>query len=904
MNSRYLLGIIGGLCLISPLKSQVYVNASAEGGNDGSSWENAYTQLQVALENSLEGDEIWIAAGTYLPGREGDSSASFIINKNIKIYGGFSGLETQLEERDLSTHPTILSGDLEGNDDPSNFTLNREDNAFHVIWIDASITNSTLLNGLFVQGGHADGDINTNLGQSRGGGIYSRGAPIIQNCKIRNNYALNDGGGIYLDSVQSSGTQILNCEIINNHSDDDGGGIEAVFAYQETIRIDSCIVQGNTASAVGAGIHIKSSNIQVSNSQILDNVSESFGGGIHIEQLRDVPGIRATLDNCEIHNNRAINSGAGMVYYSNDNDQFLSLTRVRFQDNLTNESGGGLYLELWLGHEDSPIELHACQFFQNNAPFQDGGAIYARVLGTNSTISIESTRFDENTAALRGGALFADYNQDSSHHVRIENSEFFKNLANSGGAIEFSSRNRSGTKLEIVGSQFTSNEANPQGGEGGALKVFAQGEPTEVSMRDCRMEDNSAQNGGGIFMEVAPGRRGVLELQENVFHKNRSMVRGGGINTATRGGNMKLNLHKIHFTENRAPFGAGLMSEVEIGGDAAIRIDSTLFLRNVASVSAGGMLLLVPDEFSSAQLEIFAGEFRENRAVENVGGLAISADSDDFNGEISHSIFKGNRSTTFGGLFVQQSNSQVTSSSLEVSNSLFIEHQAPAGATIGSFSFPVNLTNCTLADNNCIGLLFSAQSVLTLQNTLLHNPGFSNLARTDTLATAISLGGNLSSDTSLDPYLNEQDISNVEPLFIGGSFAPYRLENNSPGIDAGVSLDSMPETDLSGIPRVQGASIDIGAYEGGFSVSNSSRISQSRPVLYPNPVGSLVTVSWEGASENYQIDIFDPFGRRILGPTLSSSFPYDINLTKLRPGIYMLRIIGNTESIYIPFEKL
>ncbi|UCG51826.1 MAG: hypothetical protein JSW58_16935 [Candidatus Latescibacterota bacterium] len=42
----------------------IYVKADATGANDGTSWTDAYTHLQVALSSSSSGDTIWVAAGT------------------------------------------------------------------------------------------------------------------------------------------------------------------------------------------------------------------------------------------------------------------------------------------------------------------------------------------------------------------------------------------------------------------------------------------------------------------------------------------------------------------------------------------------------------------------------------------------------------------------------------------------------------------------------------------------------------------------------------------------------------------------------------------------------------------------------------------------------------------------
>ncbi|GAG05797.1 unnamed protein product, partial [marine sediment metagenome] len=45
----------------------IYVNDDAIGANNGFSWMDAFTELQSALDIATSGDQIWVAAGTYLP---------------------------------------------------------------------------------------------------------------------------------------------------------------------------------------------------------------------------------------------------------------------------------------------------------------------------------------------------------------------------------------------------------------------------------------------------------------------------------------------------------------------------------------------------------------------------------------------------------------------------------------------------------------------------------------------------------------------------------------------------------------------------------------------------------------------------------------------------------------------
>src|SRR6266498_3636961 len=150
--------------------SILYVKQSATGSNNGISWADAYTDLQSALAVASSGDEIWVAAGTYKPGNIRDST--FSPKNGVAMYGGFDGTETARDQRDPSVHVTILSGDLNG-DDNSNIAPDeptRADNVFHVISSGYRDTTE-LLDGFTVTGGNA----NLNRGEhtARGGGVWN-----------------------------------------------------------------------------------------------------------------------------------------------------------------------------------------------------------------------------------------------------------------------------------------------------------------------------------------------------------------------------------------------------------------------------------------------------------------------------------------------------------------------------------------------------------------------------------------------------------------------------------------------------------------------------------------------------------------------------------------------------------
>ncbi|MCI2229983.1 T9SS type A sorting domain-containing protein [Polaribacter sp. MSW13] len=194
-------------------KGKIFVNVTATGNNDGSSWVNAFSDLQDAIAVLEDDQEIWIAQGTYIPGVS-DRDASFIIdNLNVKLYGGFNGTETTLQQRDFRTNETILSGDLLANDAGTITGTLRTDNAYHVVEVN---NNGAILDGLTI----ANGVANSSGDNAAGAAIFKAKAVktlVVKNCTIKNNLAYN-AAGIYAEYTTSGvGSLVIgNCIFDNN----------------------------------------------------------------------------------------------------------------------------------------------------------------------------------------------------------------------------------------------------------------------------------------------------------------------------------------------------------------------------------------------------------------------------------------------------------------------------------------------------------------------------------------------------------------------------------------------------------------------------------------------------------------------------------------------------------------
>ena len=128
MRSKFLVILYLYLAIFASALSaeRIYVNKSAPSGGDGTSWENAFQFIHDALNltESSRGDEVWIAKGTYYPdegigitNNDTTLAAAFNLKDAVSVYGGFSGVETNINERNLALNKTIISGSVSTNED-------------------------------------------------------------------------------------------------------------------------------------------------------------------------------------------------------------------------------------------------------------------------------------------------------------------------------------------------------------------------------------------------------------------------------------------------------------------------------------------------------------------------------------------------------------------------------------------------------------------------------------------------------------------------------------------------------------------------------------------------------------------------------------------------------------------
>jgi len=225
----------------------IYVNAGAAAGGDGSSWASARNDLQAALAAAQEGDEIWVAQGLYKP-HATNRAVSFDLKSGVAIYGGFTGVEDSVLQRN-PVNTSTLSGEINSG--------GTSDNSYHVVRAN-NVNASAVLDGFLVTAGQAVGGGPWDLSLSYGGGLYldaSLGlSPTVRGCTFSNNAASAGGGAVY---IAGGNVRLERCFFFGNRingSNGVGGAIGAGTAVATNLTLANCIFAQNfTLAAAGGG---------------------------------------------------------------------------------------------------------------------------------------------------------------------------------------------------------------------------------------------------------------------------------------------------------------------------------------------------------------------------------------------------------------------------------------------------------------------------------------------------------------------------------------------------------------------------------------------------------------------------------------------------------------------------
>lgn len=354
---------------ISTAQDLPVVYVTQNGSGDGSSWDNALSDLQEAI-NLHDSAEVWVAAGTYAPTQfppftrdqdlDNDHYKSIYVIKDVSLYGGFSGNETDRSQRDWNENITTLDG---------------EEYYYHVVQmrgensqdedIEFGINSTTVFDGFTITRG-----LNTSSGdgnQQGAGMVISYSSPQVKNCTFTQNNTFD---------VTSSGGY---------------GGAMKLFASDA--RITSCVFDKNTAFYGGA-IHMSGLNNPVIEYNTFINNNSSTGGqggAIYIEgfsSLHSKPIIRNNIFRNNI-------GGDGGAIFSMSYVHPIILNNV-FTGNLAHQRGGGLFI---INANDEAIVMNN-SFGYNRAKSSGGGVnIHSSELVFSNNIVWDNYNPDDNSVS-------------------------------------------------------------------------------------------------------------------------------------------------------------------------------------------------------------------------------------------------------------------------------------------------------------------------------------------------------------------------------------------------------------------------------------------------------------------------------------------------------------------------
>ena len=366
------------LFLLPPASEAViYVTQNGAGAKDGSRWEDAYGEAEFCqhLNNSPVGTEFWVAAGKYRPSTTGDTTWYFVLDPGVSLYGGFAGTETSRSQRNWRTNVTVLTGDLDFNDnnvDAHGVTRKASDiNA-------AGSGNSIRVMYTYGQGGVLDGFTITagNALNEEGGGIMDVASSVtVRNCTFAGNFSSQSGGGLY---SRNSFSTLENCVFSGNEADSGGG----MYTDDSASVADGCIFTENEAVYGGGMATVNSHVPEVKNCTFSKNTASDRGGGMYTSNSANVSSSTFTENSAS--------DGGGMFC----SGYAPIVTNCTFSGNTASGQGGGI-TNNWL----ASTTIMNCTFHGNSA--NEGG----NMANLGSSPAVTNSIF---WAAAAGGEIFDD----------------------------------------------------------------------------------------------------------------------------------------------------------------------------------------------------------------------------------------------------------------------------------------------------------------------------------------------------------------------------------------------------------------------------------------------------------------------------------------------------------------
>lgn len=223
--------------------------------------------------------------------------------------------------------------------------------------------------------------INLIIKNANGGAIGSNGYLTIINCTFINNTG-GDGGAIR----NNANSSIIGSTFINNTATGSGG---AIYSYTGNLNVSDSNFINNIALSTGWGggaIYTTSDTVIINNSNFTNNTSGFFGGAIMAQN-----GANFTILNSNFTDNHASYGGAVMNSAIANFNIFNSL----FNSNNATKYGGAIYT-----HPNSGYTNIRNSTFNDNYASEYGGAIFS-----GKAMNLSGNLMSGNIAGIMGNAI-------------------------------------------------------------------------------------------------------------------------------------------------------------------------------------------------------------------------------------------------------------------------------------------------------------------------------------------------------------------------------------------------------------------------------------------------------------------------------------------------------------------
>ena len=359
-------------------------------------------------------------------------------------------------------------------------------------------------------------------------------------------------------------------------------------------------------------------NLTLRNLNLSNWVTDGSGAAVNVAF-----GGRATLVNCQLSRNDAYDRGGAISNFGS-----LWLTNVTSNRNHA-RNGGALY-------NFGSATIVNSTFTGNDA--DEGGGFF-----NVGQVELTGSTLNRNRAVLRGGGFL---DEASSEGTSLQGTEITRNQADEGGGFFVGLQGI----VSLSDSRITENTARRGGGfsNGAVAEVFQLGIDETAGFinatRTVISANVAAEDGGGFFTQrghrssnANPLEQVTISLYECRIENNQA-DRGGGLFATTSGlatqGTTRVSLVSTTFAHNRARQGGGVYNDL-----AVFSVKDTTFSHNTAKEAGGGF-------FNNSGASLKNTTFAGNTALQG-GGLYIGFG----NAQVVDSTFTDNRATQGGGLY-------------------------------------------------------------------------------------------------------------------------------------------------------------------------------------------------------------------------------------------------------------